>query len=155
MYTSLPLFYPVAVRGHVSQFLVWGLACHSLHSIAAHHRVRRVRLILMIAIISLLIYICSHAPEVFAHPVLCLDFLVVGGANWAATVHRMRLRTVEAALIDSRAAVSSDWHAAVVCFVNSIDLSDFVIDLLIHVLLLVCLQRVAAVSDVARVVREV
>ena len=67
----------------------------------------------------------------------------------------MRLRTVEAALVDSRAAVSSDWHAAVVCFVNSIDLSDFVIDLLIHVLLVLCLQRIAAVSDVARVVREV
>ena len=87
MYTSLPLFYPVAVRGHLSELFVWRLACHSLHSIAAHHWVRRVRLVLIIAIISLLIHICSHASKVFAHAVLCLDFLVVGGANRAAIVH--------------------------------------------------------------------
>ena len=87
MYTSLPLFYPVAVRGHVGQFLVYRMACHSLHSAAAHHWVHRMRLVLVVAVVGSLVHVCPHASEVFGYPVLCLDFLVVGRADWATVVH--------------------------------------------------------------------
>lgn len=87
----------------------------------------------------------AHSCEVLAHGILSLNLLVVGRADRAAVVNRMRLRAVEAALIDVT-ALRACWHA-IIDFVYLIDL--------VYLIHLVGLHGVAAVADAVLVVREV
>ena len=100
----------MAVRRRLLEYalilLLWVLVDQS----TAHHHLCCSLCVIMTIVRTALIWIASGV--VLVHGVLLLDLLIVGGADRSAVVNRMRLRAVEAALIDTT-ALRARWHAIV------------------------------------------
>lgn len=107
----------VAVRGGLLESIAFAIFLCVLmlasHSATAAHIWA---LGIIVAVVwPTLIHVAHVSAEVLGHAVPGLDLLVVGGAD-GAVVDGVRLRAVEAALIDA-AVLGAVWHAGVVYFV--------------------------------------